>query len=102
MLMDMFYDCAIIHYKRRVHFHAFMSEVHRSETTYPQSFYPWFNVWFLFLLEIHEIKMNSYSDKTTRFDPIPPVAEDIVENAWLLCFDEFQVKITTSLNEKHM
>lgn len=29
--------------------------------------------------------------KTQSFDPIPPVAKEISNEAWLLCFDEFQV-----------
>jgi predicted ATPase len=31
--------------------------------------------------------------KTQSYDPIPPVAKEISEEAWLLCFDEFQVRI---------
>ena len=29
--------------------------------------------------------------KTQAFDPILPVAREISEETWLLCFDEFQV-----------
>ena len=29
--------------------------------------------------------------KTTPYDPIKPVAQEISEETWLLCFDEFQV-----------
>lgn len=45
--------------------------------------------------EIHRIKQtqvrDSSSTKPQPFDPIAPVAEIIKEEAWLICFDEFQV-----------
>ena len=45
--------------------------------------------------KIHEIKKTIVRDpsitKLQPFDPIPPVASQIIGNAWLLCFDEFQV-----------
>jgi peroxisome-assembly ATPase len=47
--------------------------------------------------EIHSIKQkqtrdsSSTFDKPQPFDPIAPVAEIIKEEAWLICFDEFQV-----------
>lgn len=61
--------------KRRVHFNAFMLDVHE---------------------KIHEAKKRNAIedfDRTTSkpFDPIAPVAIELSQNAWLLCFDEFQV-----------
>lgn len=45
--------------------------------------------------KVHEVKKNIVRDvsstKLQPFDPIPPVARSIIEEAWLLCFDEFQV-----------
>lgn len=45
--------------------------------------------------EIHRIKQQQFRDssstKPTPFDPITPVAQIIKRNAWLICFDEFQV-----------
>lgn len=74
MLMDLFYECCEIENKKRVHFHSFMADVHN---------------------RVHEAKKNVVRDVTTTklqpFDPIPPVAKSITEEAWLLCFDEFQV-----------
>lgn len=45
--------------------------------------------------EIHKIKSQQVRDasstKPQPFDPIAPVAEWIKNEAWLICFDEFQV-----------
>jgi cell division protein ZapE len=65
MLMDLFFELASIDFKRRVHFNAFMTEVHA---------------------RIHAERESGRSD-----DPIAPVARDIASGARLLCFDEFQV-----------
>jgi cell division protein ZapE len=64
MLMDLFYATAPVAKKRRVHFHAFMLEVHQR-------------------IE-HERRARSR-------EPLPKVAADIAAEATLLCFDEFQV-----------
>jgi len=64
MLMDLFFATAPVRAKRRVHFHAFMAEVH---------------------VGVHIARESNVSD------PIRVVAEEIAEGAVLLCFDEFQV-----------
>jgi len=64
MLMDWFFEVAPVSAKQRVHFHAFMLDVHQRITHYR---------------------------KNKEGDPIKPVAEDIAEEANLLCFDEFHV-----------
>ncbi|MEM7240834.1 MAG: cell division protein ZapE [Pseudomonadota bacterium] len=64
MLMDMFYALAPRKRKRRVHFHAFMQEVHGA--------------------------LNA-ARKTGLKDPMRPVGEKIVESASLLCLDEMQI-----------
>ncbi|WP_185804468.1 cell division protein ZapE [Pontivivens nitratireducens] len=64
MLMDLFFDTAPISAKRRVHFHAFMQDVHE---------------------RIAEAR------KAGREDPVEPVAEAIAQDAVLLCFDEMQI-----------
>ncbi|MEM9146435.1 MAG: cell division protein ZapE [Pseudomonadota bacterium] len=64
MLMDLFYDGAPVRPKRRVHFHAFMAEVH---------------------VGVHIAR------ETNVPDPIRVVAEEVAESATLLCFDEMQV-----------
>jgi cell division protein ZapE len=64
MLMDLFFDTAPVSPKRRVHFHAFMQEVHRG---------------------IAAARARGVSD------PVQPVADAIADEATLLCFDEMQV-----------
>ncbi|MBJ3761675.1 AFG1 family ATPase [Maribius pontilimi] len=64
MLMDLFFDNIDIEGKRRVHFHAFMQDVHRG---------------------IAEAR------KTGVDDAIKPVADDIADGLRLLCFDEIQI-----------
>jgi cell division protein ZapE len=66
MLMDMFFACADLRRKRRIHFHQFMQECHR---------------------RIHAWKKAHPGEP----DPIPPLADAIAAEAALLCFDEFQV-----------
>ncbi|MCP5366811.1 MAG: cell division protein ZapE, partial [Hyphomicrobiales bacterium] len=67
MVMDMFFRSADVQRKRRVHFHAFMRQVHG--------------------------RLNEYRKWKGRGDgdPIPPVAKRLADEAWLLCFDELQV-----------
>lgn len=67
MLMDLFFAAAPVAVKRRVHFHAFMGEVHR---------------------RLHELRQAS---KNGIADPLARLAREIAERAWLLCFDEFVV-----------
>ena len=62
-VMDMFFEAAPLEQKRRVHFYAFMLEVHE---------------------RIHRRRRE-------RGDPIGPVAREIGSEATLLCFDEFDV-----------
>jgi len=66
MLMDLFFETADVPRKRREHFHAFMQTSHR---------------------RIHAWR-KQHGDAA---DPIPPLADAIVAEAALLCFDEFQV-----------
>lgn len=61
-LMDAFYDSVPYRRKRRVHFHAFMQEVHEALKRHKQ-----------------------------EVDPLIHVAEDIAAKTRLLCFDEFHV-----------
>ena len=64
MLMDLFHDCLAIPDKRRVHFHAFMQEVHA---------------------RLREARKNETGD------PIPPVSVAIAAGLRVLAFDEMVV-----------
>ncbi|XP_063855835.1 putative ATPase N2B isoform X2 [Scylla paramamosain] len=87
MLMDLLYDCVCVSGKRRVHFNAFMLDVHA---------------------RIHKEKSRvrrvhapdqaryfepggTYTIRQRPHDPIPPVAQEVLQEAWFICFDEFQV-----------
>ena len=70
MLMDLFFAAAPIEHKRRVHFHAFMGEVHA---------------------RIHAWRERKLRHAAVGDDPIAPVAETVAAEARLLCFDEFAV-----------
>lgn len=79
MLMDLFYNTLPAHVKRkrRVHFHSFMIDVHK---------------------RIHAAKKALGH---AGGDPIEPVARDLASDAYVLCFDEFQVRCQTlSLSEQ--
>lgn len=76
MLMDLFFASAPLAAKRRVHFHAFMLEVHAKIFAWRQMSYA----------EREEVAGKGVAD-----DPIPPLARSIAAEARLLCFDEFQV-----------
>lgn len=70
MLMDLFFQAAAVRQKRRVHFHAFMADVHG---------------------RIHDWRQKKKKGLVKGEDPIDPVAESMAKEAWLLCFDEFVV-----------
>lgn len=64
MIMDLFYDTLTIEKKRRVHFHAFMLDVHE---------------------RMREVR------KQEKGDPIPQVAAELVADIRCLAFDEMVV-----------
>ena len=74
MLMDLFHSVVPTELKKRVHFNSFMLDIHR---------------------RIHGLKdsfvQHSGKSRANHYDPIPPVANKIAEECWLICFDEFQV-----------
>lgn len=78
MLMDLFFDAVSLSNKRRVHFHAFMLEVHGE-------FHRWRG------MSVKERAAEWGSSFAKGDDPIPPLAARVAQQAQLLCFDEFQV-----------
>jgi cell division protein ZapE len=70
MLMDLFFAACPVRRKRRAHFHAFMLDVHERLRVYR-----------------NELKFGEISGG----DPIILTADDLAEEAWVLCFDEFHV-----------
>lgn len=70
MLMDLFFESLPVQRKRRVHFHAFMADVHE---------------------RIHAFRQKLKTGQVKGDDPIGPVADALAAEAWVLCFDEFTV-----------
>lgn len=70
MLMDMFFARSAVERKRRAHFNEFMAEVHE---------------------RVHDFRSRIKRGDMVEDDPIRLTATALAEEAWLLCFDEFQV-----------
>lgn len=71
MIMDLFYDQSDIEQKQRVHFHAFMQEVHK---------------------RLHAFREAQKAGKVPdKKDGVEALSRVISERAWLICFDEFHV-----------
>lgn len=71
MMMDLFYDHTDIAARKRIHFHAFMLEVHD---------------------RVHRFRQAVKAGKVPESaDPLKALSQVIVDKAWLLCFDEFHV-----------
>ena len=65
MVMDLFFDLAPLKRKRRVHFYAFMLECHD---------------------RMHRLRQQGLAE-----DPVPHLARQLLNECYLLCFDEMQV-----------
>ncbi|CAF1075634.1 unnamed protein product [Rotaria sp. Silwood1] len=67
LLMDIFFECMPIKEKRRVHFNSFMLEFHN---------------------RMHRIRSNNAAVSDNL---LGSVVEELLDEIWLLCFDEFMV-----------
>lgn len=74
LLMDLFFDCAPLAQKRRVHFHEFMDEVHAAITAF----------------------RASPRGRSEDADPVAAVVRPILAKTRLLCLDEFRVDDITN------
>ncbi|HZD89404.1 MAG TPA: cell division protein ZapE [Pseudolabrys sp.] len=70
MLMDLFFAASPAARKRRAHFHEFMTDVHERVRVFR-----------------HKLKYGEIAGE----DPIRLAADQIADETWLLCFDEFHV-----------
>lgn len=78
MLMDLFFEAVPVRRKLRVHFNAFMTDIHAR-------IHEWRNL---------DERARSHRPDFIRGagdDPIAPVARSVAQRAEILCFDEFQV-----------
>lgn len=70
-MMNMFHDKVKVQHKKRIHFHEWMIDVHS---------------------RLHKRqKGSSANTDSTADDLVEQVAADMMKEAWLWCFDEFQV-----------
>lgn len=67
MLMDLFFECVTLPKKRRVHFHAFMQELHQ------------------------QLHLGRQQKTQAMDDALIGFARQVARQATLLCFDEFHV-----------
>ena len=72
VLLDLIYDCLPDGTKKRVHFHNFMLFL-----------YSEFNKW--------NLCSHNQSDSAYLQSPTEYIADKIMEDAWIICFDEVQV-----------
>ena len=70
MMMDLFFEASPIVRKRRAHFHEFMADVHERVRAFRQ-----------------RLKDGEFEGE----DAIRLAGNEIAEESWLLCFDEFHV-----------
>ena len=70
-IMDLFYEVVPIKKKKRVHFSNFMIDIHK---------------------RLHRLKSSSKgSSKVVGDNIMEKITNELMEEAYLLCFDEFQV-----------
>ncbi len=93
MLMDLFFNNLNFAKKKRVHFHEYMIDVHQRFFDMQQNdasrMKKCDTQWTAASAEAQRISLNSSS--SSAGDLVERVASDLMKDAELLCFDEFQV-----------
>jgi predicted ATPase len=69
-MMDIFHDAAPVEKKRRIHFHEWMIDVN---------------------VRLNRLQKGRAAKGASADDLVAQVAAEMMSEAWLLCFDEFQV-----------
>ncbi|KNC82789.1 hypothetical protein SARC_04922 [Sphaeroforma arctica JP610] len=84
LLMDTFYDLVPVTRKKRIHFHTFMQRVYADLHTHTKS---------------NTLGTTYESAPRSRLGALTSVAQWLMHDAWLICFDEVQVAdaVTASL-----
>ncbi len=70
LLMDLFFEAIVVRRKRRVHFHAFMADIHE---------------------RVHRWRQQVKAGGAAGDEPVGPLVEALADEASVLCFDEFSV-----------
>lgn len=78
MLMDWFFEAVNVEEKSRVHFHAFMLDVHEQIGSWRK-------------MDDKDRRRADHYVRGAGDDPIAPVAKLIAKRSQVLCFDEFHV-----------
>ena len=82
MLMDLFYETALLSAKRRMHFQEFMLDIHAR-----------LKAWHGLSTQRRKLALNGITRdrKIDLDDPMPAIAHQIASTTTLLCFDELQI-----------
>jgi len=96
-LMDLFYETLPVAKKKRVHFHEWMIDVHerlhRLQKRNAMVQEKANTVWTAegARAQREQLKAGSKDQRESADDLVVQVAKEMMSEAWLLCFDEFQV-----------
>jgi len=96
-LMDLFYDAVPVTKKKRIHFHEWMIDVHdrlhRLQKQNAMVQEKANTVWTAeaAMAQRKQLQAGSKGPKESANDLVAQVAAEMMGEAWLLCFDEFQV-----------
>lgn len=99
-LMDLFYDTVPVEKKKRIHFHEWMIDVHerlhrlakKSQMVKEKANTVWTAEAAKAQREtLQKGKTDKTKQKQSADDLVVQVANEMIAEAWLLCFDEFQV-----------